>query len=264
MHSEFKQLPELPTKPRDWLPVWATLLIIVIGGLAWNLEINPQTLIGGLDNMAQFASRFLSPDFSEIGLYLKLMGVTVVMACWGTAMAFVISFFLAPLGARNLSPHPRLYRTVREFFNFCRAMPDLLIALILVSAIGLGPLPGILSLGLSSSGFLGKFMAESLERVPHRRYEALASVGAGLVQTVAYAGWPSVLQEATGYTLFVLDRNVRMAAVLGLVGAGGIGSEVSTSLRLFQYDKASALIIIIIATILIIDFLSVWLRTKLK
>lgn len=264
MHSESKQLPGLPAKPRDWLPIWATLLIIVIGWMAWNLEINPQTLIDGLGNMAQFASRFLSPDFSEIGLYLKLMGVTVVMACWGTAIAFVISFILAPLGAHNLSPHPRLYRIVREFFNFCRAMPDLLVALILVSAIGLGPLPGVLSLGLSSSGFLGKFLAESLERVPHGRYEALASVGAGFVQTVAYAGWPSVLQEATGYTLFVLDRNVRMAAVLGLVGAGGIGSAVSTSLRLFQYGKASALIIIIIATILIIDFLSVWLRARLK
>lgn len=262
MHS--KSLPELPTKSRDWFPVWATLLVIIIGFLAWNLEINPRTLINGLDNMVQFASRFLSPDFSQLGLYLKLMGVTVVMACWGTAIAFVISFLLGPLAAKNLSPHNGLYRAVREFFNFCRAMPDLLVALILVSAIGLGPLPGVLSLGLSSAGFLGKFLAESLERVPRGRYEALASVGAGFTQTVAYAGWPSVLQEVTGYTLFVLDRNVRMAAVLGLVGAGGIGSAVSTSLRTFQYGKASALIIIIIIAILMIDFSSVWLRRKLK
>ena len=254
---------ELPNKPRDWFPLWASLLVAAIWLMAVDLGINVQALVFGLEDMAEFISRFGQPDFSRLGQYLQLMGVTIAMAFWGTVIAFVLSLLLAPLGARNLSPHPVIYRVVREFFNFCRAMPDLLIALILVSAIGLGPFPGVLALGISTAGFLGKFFAESLERVPGGRYEALRSSGAGFVQTLMFAGWPSILREVTGYTLFVLDRNVRMASVLGLVGAGGIGTQLSTALRTFNYDRASAMIIVMIATILLIDVLSSWLRKKL-
>ncbi|MEE2002099.1 phosphonate ABC transporter, permease protein PhnE [Alkalimonas sp. MEB108] len=266
MHSDKKNdtLPALPGKPKEWFPLWATLIVAAVWLMAIDLEINLQTLIWGMQDMGEFISRFTSPDFSRWKQYLSLMGATLAMAFWGSAIAFIISFVLAPLGARNLSPHPVIFRLVREFFNFCRAMPDLLLALILVSAIGLGPLPGILALGISTSGFLGKFFAESLERVPAGRYEALASVGAGYLQTLMYAGWPSVLREMTGYTLFILDRNVRMASVLGLVGAGGIGTALSTALRTFNYDRAAAMIIVLLVTILLIDYLSAWLRRRLN
>ncbi|MCH8497373.1 MAG: phosphonate ABC transporter, permease protein PhnE [Marinobacter sp.] len=262
IHTE--KLPALPGKPKEWLPLWATLIVAAVWFMAIDLEINLQTLIWGVQDMGEFISRFTSPDFSRWAQYLSLMGATLAMAFWGSVIAFLISFVLAPLGARNLSPHPVVYRVVREFFNLCRAMPDLLLALILVSAIGLGPLPGILALGISTAGFLGKFFAESLERVPAGRYEALASVGAGYMQTLMYAGWPSILREMTGYTLFILDRNVRMASVLGLVGAGGIGTALSTALRTFNYDRAAAMILVMVATILLIDFISAWLRKRLQ
>lgn len=262
MHSN--PIPVLPTKPRQWMPLWASIVVALVWLMAVDLEINLQTLVWGIQDMGEFISRFGQPDFARLGEYLSLMGITLAMAFWGSFIAFAVSVVLAPLGARNLSPHPIVYRVVREFFNFCRAMPDLLVALILVTAIGLGPLPGILALGLSTAGFLGKFFAESLERVPHGRYEALASTGAGFMQTLMYAGWPSILREMTSYTLFILDRNVRMASVLGLVGAGGIGTQLSTALRTFNYGRASAMIIVILVTILLIDFLSAWLRKKLQ
>lgn len=265
MHSDTNQnqLPELPNKPKEWFPLWATVVVAAVWFMAVDLEINLQTLIWGVQDMGEFVSRFANPDFTRLPQYLSLMGATLAMAFWGTVIAFMMSFVLAPLGARNLSPHPVIYRITREFFNFCRAMPDLLLALILVSAIGLGPLPGILALGISTAGFLGKFFAESLERVPAGRYEALASAGAGYMQTLMYAGWPSILREMTGYTLFILDRNARMASVLGLVGAGGIGTALSTALRTFNYDRAAAMILVMLVTILIIDYLSAWLRKRL-
>lgn len=256
-------LPSLPTKPKEWLPLWLSLVVAAVWLMAIDLELDLQTLIWGIQDMGEFISRFSNPDFSRLPQYLSLMGTTIAMAFWGTVISFCLSIVLAPLAAKNLSPHPVVYRLVRELFNFCRAMPDLLLALILVSAIGLGPLPGILALGISTCGFLGKFFAESLERVPGGRYEALRSVGAGYLQTLMYAGWPSILREMTGYTLFVLDRNVRMASVLGLVGAGGIGTALSTALRTFNYDRAAAMILVLLASILIIDYLSTWLRKKL-
>ena len=165
--------------------------------------------------------------------------------------------------ARNFTPHPSLYYISREFLNFTRALPDLLLALIFVAAIGLGPLAGALALGIHTAGFLGKFFAESLEQIDKGVCEGVAATGANFPQMVMYAGWPSILREALGYVLYIFDRNVRMAAVLGLVGAGGIGLALHDTLRLFNYDQAAALILIILLTILVIDYLSAWLRKKL-
>ncbi|MDO8777801.1 MAG: ABC transporter permease subunit [Burkholderiaceae bacterium] len=143
------------------------------------------------------------------------------------------------------------------------AMPDLLLALIFVTALGLGPLPGALALGVHTAGFLGKFFAESLERVDKGVCEGVASTGANFAQMVMYAGWPSILREALGNVLYILDRNVRMASVLGLVGAGGIGLALHDTLRLFEYGQSAALILVILATILLIDYASAWLRKRL-
>lgn len=253
----------LPAKPRNPFPVWIACALVILWWIIWDLEISFEILAYGVSDMAEYFSRYGQPDFSELSRYLELLGVTLATALWGTAIAFVIGFMIAPFAARNFTPHPSLYYISREFLNFTRALPDLLLALIFVAAIGLGPLAGALALGIHTAGFLGKFFAESLEQIDKGICEGVAATGANFPQMVMYASWPSILREALGYVLYIFDRNVRMAAVLGLVGAGGIGLALHDTLRLFNYDQAAALILIILLTILIIDYLSAWLREKI-
>lgn len=253
----------LPPKPRNLFPVWLTVLLVVLWLIVHDLEISFETLAYGVADMGEYFSRYSKPDFSDLSRYLELMMVTLATALWGTVFALVVAFFLAPLAARNLAPHPLAYRAAREILNFMRAMPDLLLALIFVAALGLGPLPGALALGVHTAGFLGKFFAESLERVDKGVYEGVTSTGANFPQIVMYAGWPSIQREALGYVLYIMDRNVRMASVLGMVGAGGIGLALHDTLRMFNYGQSAALIIVILVTILIIDYASAWLRRRL-
>ncbi|WP_367025717.1 phosphonate ABC transporter, permease protein PhnE [Methylococcus sp. ANG] len=257
-------LPPLPPKPRNLFPVWLALLMALMYVIVWDLEISFETLLYGLEDMEEYFRRYGAPDFSNLSRYIELMGQTLATALWGTVFALLVAFFLAPLAARNLAPHPGVYRLARELLNFMRAMPDLLLALIFVSALGLGPMPGALALGVHTAGFLGKFFAESLERVDKGTYEGVAATGANFPQLVMYAGWPSILREAAGYTLYIMDRNVRMASVLGLVGAGGIGLALHDTLRLFDYGQSAALILVILVTIVVIDHLSAWIREKLQ
>lgn len=261
--SNMKTLPSLPPKPRNLLPVWAAALLAVLWLIVHDLEISFETLAYGAEDMVEYFSRYGQPDFSDLPRYLNLMAITLATALWGTMFAVLVAFVLSPLAARNFTPNPIAYRAAREILNFLRAMPDLLLALIFVAALGLGPLPGALALGVHTAGFLGKFFSESLERIDAGVCEGVAATGANFPQMVMYAGWPSILREAVGYTLYILDRNVRMASVLGLVGAGGIGLALHDTLRLFDYSQSAALIIVILSTILLIDYASAWLRRRL-
>ncbi|MEW5838592.1 MAG: phosphonate ABC transporter, permease protein PhnE [Pseudomonadota bacterium] len=265
MALDTTHLPPLPARPRNLFPLWASAVI----GLAWligvQLEISPKTLIFGWEDILEYFSRYGSPDFSKVPSYLMLMLETMAMGLWGTVLAFVLGFVLAPFAARNLSPNAWIYNLAREALNFMRAMPDVLLALVLISAgLGLGPQAGALALGIHTAGFLGKFFAESLERVDKGTYEALDAVGAGFSQKIMYAGWPSILREMSGYTLYILDRNIRTGAVLGLVGAGGIGIALYDTLRMFDYNQSAALLIVLIITIMLLDRLSNFIRSKLQ
>ena len=254
----------LPRRPFNPAPVWLSAWLAVLWLIVVDLDLSFETLVYGVEDMAEYFSRYGDPDFADLSRYLELLAQTIATAVWGSFMALVAAFALAPFAARNLTTGPKAYRIARELLNFMRAMPDLLLALIFVAAMGLGPLPGALALGVHTAGFLGKFFAESLERVDPGVVEAVRAAGASPVQVVMYAGWPSILREALGYTLYIMDRNVRMASVLGLVGAGGIGLALHDTPRLFNYDESAALIAVILAALLAFDYLSTWLRGKLQ
>lgn len=256
--------PPLPKKPRSLIPVWVSAWLAILWLIVVDLDISFSALAYGVDDIVEYFSRYRTPDFSDLSRYLYLMRQTIATALWGTAFALVVAVVLAPLAARNFTYGPKTYRIARELLNFMRAMPDLLLALIFVAAIGLGPMPGALALGVHTAGFLGKFFAESLERVDAGVIEAIESCGASRIQVVMYAGWPSIIREALSYTLYIMDRNVRMASVLGLVGAGGIGLALHDTLRLFNYDESAALILVILTVLLAFDYFSTWLRGKLK
>jgi phosphonate transport system permease protein len=254
----------LPRKPFNPAPVWLSAWLAVLWLIVTDLDLSFGTLASGVGDMAEYFSRYSSPDFTDLPRYLALMAQTVATAIWGTFFALVVAAALAPLAARHMTTGPRAYRVAREILSFMRAMPDLLLALVFVAAMGLGPLPGALALGVHTAGFLGKFFAESLERVDLGVVEAVRSAGATPAQVVMYAGWPSILREASGYLLYIMDRNVRMASVLGLVGAGGIGLALHDTLRLFKYDESAALIAVILTVLLAFDYFSTWLRGKLQ
>ncbi len=254
----------LPPKPRrlDW--IWFCCIGLVLALIIKDLELDMKTLLWAYQDIIEYFSRYSHPDFTEWRHYSALMLQTITIAFWGTVLAFSIGFALAPFASIALTPGPLAYHGARETLNLLRAIPDLMLALIFVSSIGLGPLPGILALGLHTGGFLGKFFSENLDRVPAGRYDAIAAVGACFAQRVMFAGWPSIMRETAGYTLYIFDRNTRMASVLGLVGAGGIGLELHDTLRLFNYNQAAALIVLLMVTIFSIDYLSSFLRQKLK
>ena len=258
-----KSLPPLPPRSRNLVPLYLSICLIVLIVMINALELSFGSIALGVNDIFEYLSRYSSPDFTSFPQYLILMGETLAIAFWGTFIAFSASILIAPLAAKNLSPNPVIYRIVREILNFLRAMPDLILALLFVSALRVGPLPGVLALGIHTTGFLGKFFAESMERVNPGIYQGLLATGASFIQVIVFAAFPSILSEITGYTLYIFDRNVRMAAVLGLVGAGGIGLELQKNLRLFQYDSSAALILVILLSIITIDYISGWIRGRL-
>ncbi|RAK60344.1 phosphonate ABC transporter, permease protein PhnE [Phenylobacterium hankyongense] len=187
---------------------------------------------------------------------------TFEIALWGTLLAVLIGAPLAFFGARNLSPHPLLIMLCRSVVSFFRAVPELISALFFVLAYGFGPAAGVLALALHAAGFLGKFYAEDIENTDPGPQEALRATGANRLKQLRYAILPQVLPQYVAYTLYILDRNVRMATVIGLVGAGGIGLELKGRYDLYQYSHVSTILIAIFILVFALDQLSSWLRRR--
>ncbi|WP_439534406.1 phosphonate ABC transporter, permease protein PhnE [Polymorphobacter sp.] len=188
---------------------------------------------------------------------------TLEIALWGTLIAVLIGAPLAFLGARNLSPHPLLIVASRSIVSLLRSIPELISALFFVLAYGFGPVAGIFALALYAAGFLGKFYAEDIENADRGAQEALTAVGANRLKLFCYAILPQVLPQYVAYTLYILDRNVRMATVIGLVGAGGIGMELKGRYDLYQYAHVGTILIAIFVLVFALDQLAAWLRRRL-
>lgn len=211
----------------------------------------------------QTATSVLVEPFGYLFLVLFKMLETVEIAIWATLFALVASLPLSVLCARNYAPHVLVYGAGRTFVAFLRSVPELISALFLVLAFGFGAIPGIVALALHSIGFLAKFFAEDIESADVRPQEAVAVTGAGRLTVLRLAVLPQVLPSFTALTLYILDRNVRMATVIGLVGAGGIGQELKGRFDLFQYDRVGTLLLVIFLTVLLLDFLAARMRRVL-
>lgn len=187
----------------------------------------------GAVNMGDFISRMFPPDFSKIGLILLLLIETLQMAIVGTVLGAGLSLIIAFGAASNIAP-PWLSYLCRWTMNVIRALPDLVIALMFVSAVGLGPFAGILAMTIGSLGSIGKIFAESMEAVDRGPIVAMESVGASKRQVIQYAIVPQALPLLTSYTLLLFEGNVRGATILGLVGTGGIGLELTTAMNRYE------------------------------
>ena len=238
----------------------AALIFVVV-----DLEINFIKLFS--DSTKYFGdilNRMLPPDFSNFSSLIYAMFETIEIAFLGTFIAIVLSIPVGLFSARNLAPNYLVFLIARIITIFFRAIPEFIIAMILVIAVGFGAIPGVLALGLHTMGFLAKFYAEDIEHVNKGPIEALKSSGASKRQIIAFAVIPQISPSFVANNLYILDRNIRMATMLGIVGAGGIGYELLSSFRMFEYQRVSAIIIIIFIAIFLIDHLSSFIRSKIK
>jgi phosphonate transport system permease protein len=151
---------------------------------------------------------------------------------------------------------------VRRSLEFCRTVPDLVFALLFVYALGLGPVPGVLAIAIHTIGALGKQFAEVIENIDMNPVDGVRATGATWVEQIRFAVLPQILSNFTSYTLLRFESNVRGATVMGFVGAGGIGKELVSSIRQFYYSDVSAILLIIIVTVFVIDFLTERLRYR--
>lgn len=239
-------------------------LIVVLLFTAPVVEIDFIRLFGSIGRMADFTGQmFVKPDWVYLPQLLAKMLETIEMTILGTAIALAISLPMGLLAARNATPHVVVYRLARDTLSLMRALPELVWALVFVSAVGLGPLPGVMALALVTVGFMGKFFAEAIEVVDHKAVEGVHAHGAGWLQVRLFAMLPQALPDFVGTLLYILDHNLRAAAILGLVGAGGIGYDLVMSMRLFQYDRLLLIALAIYLVVTLLDRLSDQLRSRI-
>jgi phosphonate transport system permease protein len=194
-----------------------------------------------------------------LGLLLDTLLIAYLGTLFGALGAFAFSF----LASANLVRTRWLRVSVRRFLEICRTVPEIVYALIFVFAFGLGPLPGVIAIAIHTMGALGKLFAEVIENIDMKPVEGAAACGTTWLETVRYAALPQVLPGFASYTLLRFEINVRGASVLGFVGAGGIGKELMSAIRQFYYSDVSAILLIVIATVIVIDMLTEALRHRL-
>ena len=195
--------------------------------------------------------------------WLALMGETLLMAYLGTLLGATAAFVLCFLASQNLTKSKGVVFFTRRLMEFCRTVPELVFALIFVVAFSLGPLPGILALAIHTAGALGKLFAEVVENIDMKPVDGVVAAGGNWFHKIRFAVLPQVASNFASYALLRFEINVRGASVLGFVGAGGIGQTLLEVIRKFYYADVSALLIMIIATVMIIDAVTERIRHKL-
>lgn len=195
--------------------------------------------------------------------WLALLGETLLIAYLGTLMGAVAAFCLCFFASANLNPNAASRFAVRRAMELLRTVPGVVFALLFVIAFGLGPMPGVFAVALHSAGALAKLYAEVVENIDMKPVDGVAASGGSWVERIRFAVLPQVLPGFASYTLLRFEINVRESAVMGFVGAGGIGEDLVTSIRQFYYPDVSALLLLIIGTVMVIDFLTEKLRHRL-
>jgi phosphonate transport system permease protein len=206
----------------------------------------------------------LPPNFNKGLTWIKPLLDTLVMSIAGTFLALFFSLPLAFLAARNTSPHPLVYHTVRLLLNGLRSIPELIMGILFVAAVGFGALPGVLALGLHSIGMVGKFFAEAIEHVDIEPIEAVQATGAKPLQVIIHGILPQVFPQMADVSIYRWEYNFRASTVMSMVGAGGIGFELMGSLRIMEYRDVGAILIVILATVTLVDMLGSYLRKRFK
>ena len=238
------------------------IFLVLLAQAALVVHARPQDLVTGAAGMADFLTRAMPPDFTKLREAAWPALETVDIALFGTTAGVLLALPLAVLAARNTTPARPLYGIARALIALCRAVPDLVWALLFVTAVGLGPFPGALAISVHSVGMLGRLFAEVIEDMDMGPVEAVTMSGASRTAVFSHVVVPSVAPSLLGIALYRLDENIRSSLVLGFVGAGGIGFQLLTAMNLFQYRTVSLLLLITFLIVITAERFSAWLRRR--
>ena len=243
---------------------WLFIVIIIIIAICFQqVDFSFLKLVQGIPQMASFARGAFPPDFTNITSMLLSMLQTIEISIVGTVVAVILSLMLCLGASSNFSPNKVVYIICRTILNLFRSISEQIVALLFVTSVGLGAFSGALALSVHSAGMMGKFFSEAIENIDEGQVEALRATGATKWQVIRYAVLPQVLPEFITTILYRWETNIRSATVLGMVGAGGIGFDLVTSVRLFQYQETSAIILLTLVTVIFIDQINNRLRSKI-
>jgi phosphonate transport system permease protein len=229
----------------------------VMPQLSWEL------LFEGRNAEGRFPPGSIGFWYNDFWKYLRLIWETILMAITATLLATGLAVVLSLLAARNVTPHPAIGAAARRFLEFCRGVPEILFALTFVFAVGIGPLAGVLAIFIHATGALGKLFSEVVENASMRPVDGITAVGGTWAQRMRYGIIPQVLPNFTSYALWRFEINVRASAVVGFVGAGGIGQELNHVISFYSDDRVSAVLLLVVLTVTIIDLVSERLRHSL-
>ncbi|MCW5689067.1 MAG: phosphonate ABC transporter, permease protein PhnE [Pseudolabrys sp.] len=251
----------LPQRAKGWLG-WALVAAVLVWSWGPSEMFRATALVTDWRNMAEFGKAFLQPNFHDWDQYVSDMVVTIQIAVWGTALAVLFGIPFSILCSSNVAPQ-WIVQPVRRLMDACRAINEIVFALLFVVAVGLGPFAGVMALFVHNLGVFAKLFSEAVEAVDPRPIEGIRVTGALKVQEVVFGVIPQVTPLWSSLTLYRLETNVRSATTLGIVGAGGIGQTLYESIRSFQYGQTAAQIIIIVVTVMVLDLVSARIRKAL-
>jgi phosphonate transport system permease protein len=237
---------------------WGVLVAI----LAWSwhgADIRPLDLLRDSGNMAEYAASFFPPNFRDWRVYLEEMVVTIHIAIWGTVLAIICAVPCGLMSSSNIVPF-WVYQPMRRLMDACRAINEMVFAMLFVVAVGLGPFAGVLALWVHTTGTLAKLFSEAVEAIDPRPVEGIRSTGANLIEEIVFGVIPQVMPLWISFSLYRFESNVRSASVVGMVGAGGIGVILWEIIRGFYYAETCAVLIIIIITVSLLDLISAQVR----
>jgi phosphonate transport system permease protein len=239
-------------------------------------EVDLKNLVTNIPNFTSYFGRII-PKLSvahfgadvadwywNITGWLKLLFDTILIAYLGTLIGAGGAFLMSPLAAANLAPSTALRWSIKRVFEFCRTVPDLVFALMFVSAFGLGPFAGILAIAIHTFGTLGKLFTEALENIDMNPVEGVRSTGSRFAEIVRFGALPQVMSTFASYALLRFEINVRSGSVVGMVGAGGIGQDLFVAIRKFYYTDVSAILLMIIVCVAVIDLVTERVRHRLS
>jgi phosphonate transport system permease protein len=262
-----ESLPQLTGSPLAKQRLNALLIAAVVLGLFWlsadQTGVEAGRLAGQVPTIITFTLNMLPPDWGywsvTIGPLLETLQIAIIATTFGALLAVPLGF----LAARNFAGSFAVYQGTRLVLNALRTLPEVIVAAIFVAAVGLGPVAGIFALVIFSFSFVAKLFSESIEAIDPGPPEAVRASGGNALQVAAYGILPQVLPQFLSYSLYSFEVNVRVAVVLGIVGAGGIGQLMMRDFQYLQYDRLATIILVIFVAVVLIDGLSNALRSKL-
>ncbi len=244
------------------LILWGGLALLLIISFVPVEIIKIPRLFQNSENMQTFLQRFIRPDFSDWKNYVAAMWLTIEIALWGTFFAMVLAIPLGFATASNVAPQ-WLVLPMRRVMDFLRSVDGLVMGTIFLVAVGLGPLAGVLAIAFNTAGVLGKLFSEAVEATDSRPVEGVRATGALKLHEIKWGILPQVAPLWTSFSLYRFESNARSATVLGLIGAGGIGQSLFESINAFKHEQTSAIVIVIVVAVSLIDLLSQVMRARL-